>query len=80
MCVWSDVRKVLGFYGITAQVKANPDKVRAIMEMAPSKNIKEVQSLNSRVMALNRFAFKAIKKCLPFFKELRKAFECTDEC
>ena len=50
------------------------------MSIKPSKNIKEVQSLTGRVAALNRFVSKAIDKCLPFFKVLRKAFEWTDEC
>ena len=43
-------------------------------------SIKEVQSLTRQVTALNRFVFKAIDKCLPFFKVLKKAFEWTDEC
>lgn len=37
-------------------IKANPDKIQAILEMTPSKNVKEVQSLNGRVAALNRFS------------------------
>ena len=72
--------KFLGFMVSQRGVEANPDKVRAIMKMAPPKNIKEVQSLNSRVAALNRFVSRATDKCLPFFKILRKAFEWTDEC
>jgi len=44
------------------------------------KNIKEVQSLNGRVVALNKFVFRATDKCLPSFKILRKAFEWTNEC
>ena len=48
--------------------------------MEPPKNIKDVQSLTGRVAALNRFVSKAIDKCLPFFRILRKAFEWTDEC
>ena len=48
--------------------------------MESSKNVKEVQSLTGRVSALNRFVSKAIDKCLPFFKVLRKAFEWTDKC
>ena len=67
--------KFLGFMVSQCSVEANPDKVRAIMEMAPPKNIKEVQSLNSRVAALNRFVSRATDKCLPFFKILRKVFE-----
>ena len=48
--------------------------------MEPPRNIKEVQPFTRRVAALNRFASKAIDKCLPFFKVLKKAFEWTDEC
>ena len=48
--------------------------------MKPPMSIKEVQSLTRQVTALNRFVFKVIDKCLPFFKVLKKAFEWTDEC
>ena len=72
--------KFLGFMVSQHGVEANPNKVRAIMEMAPPKNIKEVQSLNGRVVALNRFVSWATDKCLPFFKVLRKAFNWTDNC
>ena len=48
--------------------------------MAPLKNVKEVQSLNGRVAALNRFVLKATDKCLPFFRTLKKSFEWTAEC
>ena len=50
------------------------------MGMTPPKNFKEVQNLNGRVATLNRFVFRAMEKCLPFFKMLKKAFEWTDEC
>ena len=72
--------KFLGFMVSQHEVEVNPDKVRAIMEMAPPKNIKEVQSLNGRVVALNRFVSWAMDKCLPFFKVLRKAFDWIDNC
>ena len=61
-------------------VEANPDKVWAVIEMAPPKSAKEVQSLNGKVATLIRFVSRATDKCLPFFKELRKAFEWIDEC
>ena len=61
-------------------IEANPDKIQAILNMEPPKNIKEVQSLTRRVAALNKFVSKAIDKCSPFFQVLRKAFEWTDEC
>ena len=55
-------------------------RIEAILDMKPPRNIKEVQSLTGRVAALNRFVSKAIDKCLPFFKVLKKTFEWTDEC
>ncbi|XP_065635164.1 uncharacterized protein LOC136069940 [Quercus suber] len=61
-------------------IEANPNKIQAILNMEPPKNIKEVQSLTGQVAALNRFVSTATNKCLPFFKILRKAFEWTDEC
>ena len=72
--------KFLGFIVSHKGIKANPDKVQAILDMEPPRNIKEVQSLTGRVAALNRFVSKATDKCLPFFKVLKKAFEWTDKC
>ena len=48
--------------------------------MAPYKNIKEMQSLNGKVAALNKFVSRATDKCLPFFHTLKKSFEWTTEC
>ena len=72
--------KFLGFMVSQKGIEVNPDKIQAILNMEPPKNIKEVQSFTRRVVALNRFVSKATDKCLPFFKVLRKAFEWTDEC
>lgn len=71
--------KFLGFMVSQRGVEANPDKIRAILEMTPLMIVKEVQSLNGRVVALNRFASRVTDKCLPFFKTLKKAFKWTDE-
>ena len=40
------------------------------MEMATPRNVKEVQNLNDKVVALNRFVSRATDKCLPFFHTL----------
>ena len=44
------------------------------------KIVKEVQSLNGKIAALNRFISKMMDKCLPFFHILRKSFKWKDEC
>ena len=72
--------KFLGFMVSQRGIEANPEKVKAILEMSSPKTIKEVQSLTGRVAALNRFVSKATDKCLPFFKTLKKAFAWTEEC
>ena len=72
--------KFLGFMVSQRGIEANPDKIRAIMEMKPPRNVKEVQSLNGKVATLNRFVSRATDKCLPFFRTLKKSFEWTDEC
>ena len=60
--------------------EASPNKIRAIIEMAPPKNMKEVQNLNSKIATLNRFMSRAMDKCLSFFCTLKKSFEWTVEC
>ena len=72
--------KFLGFMVSHRGIEANPEKIKAILDMKSPQSIKEVQSLIERVAAFNRFVFKATDKCLPFFKVLKKAFEWTDEC
>ncbi|XP_075649645.1 putative mitochondrial protein AtMg00860 [Castanea sativa] len=74
------VGKFLGFMVSQRGIEVNPDKIQAIMEMAPPRNVKEVQSLNVKVAALNRFISRATNKCLPFFRTLKKSFEWTTEC
>ena len=72
--------KFIGFMVSQRGIEANPDKIRAIMEMTPPRNVKEVQSLNGKVAALNRFVSRAMDKCFPFFCTLKKSFEWTVEC
>ena len=72
--------KFLGFMVSQRGMKVNSKKVRAILELEPPRSMKAVQSLNGKVVALNRFFSKATDKCLPFFRILKKSFEWTDEC
>ena len=72
--------KFLGFMVSQRGIEINLDKIRAITEMTPPTNIKEVQSLNGKVVTLNRFISRATDKCLPFFRILQKSFEWITEC
>ena len=72
--------KFPGFMFSQRGIEANLDKIRVIIEMAPPKNVKEVQGLNGKIAALNRFMSRATDKCLPFFSTLKKSFEWMAEC
>ena len=72
--------KFLEFMVSQRGIEANPNKIRGIIEMAPPKNVKEIQSLNSKVVSLNRFVSRATDKCLLFFCMLKKSFKWTVEC
>ena len=70
----------MGFMVSQRGIEVNLEKIRAIMELALLRTIKEVQSLNGKLAALNRFVSRVTDKCLPFFHVLKKSFEWTDEC
>jgi hypothetical protein len=65
--------KVLGCLVSTKGIEANPDKIRALVEMQDPVSVKDVQKLTGRVAALNRFIPRAAKRSLPFFQVLRNA-------
>jgi hypothetical protein len=63
--------KILGCLISAKRIEANPDKIRAIREMEEPKTKKDIQKLNGRVAALNRFISKSAERSLPFFKALK---------
>ena len=67
--------KFLGFMVNQRGVEANPDKIKAILDMKSPSSTKELQRLNGRIATLNMFVSKSANKCLPFFKILQRAFE-----
>lgn len=80
-CVFGvDSGKFLGFMVSHRGIEANPDKVRAILEMPSPQTTKQLQWLTGRLAALNHFVSRSSDKCLPFFKVLKKAFSWTEEC
>jgi hypothetical protein len=65
--------KVLGCLVSTKGIEANPDTIRALVEMQDPVSVKDVQKLTGRVAALKRFIPKAAERSLPFFQVLRSA-------
>ncbi|KAL2240234.1 UNVERIFIED_CONTAM: Retrovirus-related Pol polyprotein from transposon [Sesamum indicum] len=74
--------KFLGYMVSERGIEANPEKIKAIMQLGSPKSIKDVQQLTGKVASLNRFIARFADWNLPFFKILRKAnnFEWNEEC
>ena len=56
--------KVLGCLVSLKGIKANPDKIKAILQMKPPQSQKEVQRLTGRIASLNRFIAKLADRSL----------------
>jgi hypothetical protein len=65
--------KVLGCLVSTKGIEANPEKIKALIEMQDPVLVKDVQKLTGRVAALNRFIPNAAERSLPFFQVLRSS-------
>ena len=73
-------RKFLGFIVNHRGIEANPDKMKAVLDMPSPSGIKEVQRLTGRIAALSRFVSRASDKCQSFFQVLKKAFQWDTKC
>ena len=72
--------KFLGFIVNHRGIEANPDKIKAVLDMPSPSGIKEVQRLTERIATLSRFESRASDKCQPFFQVLKKAFQWDTKC
>ena len=74
--------KFLSYMVTHRGIKVNPNQVKAINSLQPSRNPKEVQKLTGMTAALNRFISRSADRCRPFFLLINKwkGFEWTDEC
>jgi hypothetical protein len=66
---------LLGFIVSKWGIKANPEKIAAIISMGPIKDLKSVQRVLGCLAALSRFISRLGERGLPLYHLLRKA-EC----
>ena len=57
------VGKFLGFIVNSRGIKVNLDKIKAVLDMQPPSNTKEIQRLTERVAAPSRFVSRSSDKC-----------------
>nr|KYP74667.1 Retrovirus-related Pol polyprotein from transposon opus [Cajanus cajan] len=74
--------KFLGFMLSARGIKANRDKCQAVLNMQSPSNLKELQRLSGRLVALSRFLLRLGNKISPMTKLLRKAsdFSRNEPC
>ena len=71
-CVFGTGRgKFLGYFVTKRGIEANPEKIKAILDMEPPKTVKEVQHLVGRVAALSQFVLRSANKYTEFFQILK---------
>ena len=64
--------KFLGYMVTHRGIEVNHDQIRAINNLQPPRNPKEVQRLTGMIVAINRFISQSADKCRPFFQLLVK--------
>ena len=72
----------LGYMVTHRGIEVNPDQIKAINNLQPPRNPKEIQKLIAMMAALNRFISRSADRCRPFFLLLHKwkEFEWSEEC
>ena len=73
--------KFLGYMVTHKGIEVNLDQIKAINNLQPPQNPKEVQKLTGMTAALNRFISRSADRCRPFSLLLHKwkGFEWTEE-
>ena len=73
--------KFLGYMVTHCEIKVDPNQIRAINNLQPPRNPKEVQKLTGMTATLNRFISWSADRCRPFFQLLHKwkGFKWTED-
>ena len=74
--------KFLGYMITHRGIEVNPDQIKAINDLKPPRNAKEVQKLTGMIAALNQFISRSTDKCRPFYLLINKwkGFEWSEDC
>ncbi|GJX95475.1 reverse transcriptase domain-containing protein [Tanacetum coccineum] len=62
--------KFLGYMVTLEGIRVNPKKTKTVASMQSPKTLKEMQNLNEKLAALNRFLSRFAERALPFFETL----------
>ncbi|XP_021985131.1 uncharacterized protein LOC110881062 [Helianthus annuus] len=74
-CFGVEEGKFLGVVVTKGGIKANLEKTQAVAEMRSPRSLKDIQQLNGRLIALDRFLSKVADRTLPFMKVLKDCLQ-----
>ena len=60
-------RKLLGYMNSERGIEADPDKIRAILDMSPSQTETEIRGFLCRLQYISRFIVRLTDSCEPIF-------------
>ena len=74
--------KFLGYMVTHRGIEVNPNQIKAINDLKPPQNAKEVQKLTGMITTLNRFISRSVDRCRPFYLLINKwkGFEWSEDC
>ena len=62
----------LGYMVTHREIEVNPNQIKAINDLKPPRNAKEVQKLTRMIATLNRFISRSTDRCTPFYLLINK--------
>ena len=64
------------------RIEVNPDQIKAINDLKPPQNAKDVQKLIGIITVLNRFISRSADRCRPFYLLINKwkGFKWSEDC
>jgi len=69
---WVTLGKFLGFIVCKDSIEIDPDKVKAIIQMSPPRNLRELRGLQGRLAYISRFIPNLSGRCQPFTRLLKR--------
>ncbi|XP_028062797.1 uncharacterized protein LOC114266101 [Camellia sinensis] len=74
--------KFLGFVVQNKGIEIDPTKIKAIAEMPPPRNLRELKGLQGRLAYIRRFISNLAGRCMPFSRLMKKGvpFEWDQQC
>lgn len=73
MCLWSNLWEAPRIHCLKhLSIEVDLEKVKAIIDMSPPKNISQLKTLQGQLQSIQRFIAQLVDKCHPYIHLLHK--------